>query len=316
MLNRPIIESLTAADSAQIIDLINSIQPSIPWTPEYLYWQYFESPAGIARLYGIRDSGKLVSLYAAVAHRLRLMNCILTARMVQDVMTLPEYRGRGYLHELAKRCLQDIIVAGELGFTFPNQKSEKSFRRTGWTELCFVPWRKKEVSSRPVQHHGQSTAITSITTFGVAEYEIWKSSAARIGIQKDPAYLNWRYSKPGNTYFRFATNHNEGFLVLKVYNDGTRKILHICELLLRADKCGRLSDVLHFCERFAFEHGASLMTAWLTEFDSYSQGFTAAGFSLVKDSGRYIFVHPGQQPLVPFTDVGLWQLSQGDSDIY
>src|ERR1051326_1257937 len=176
MPDQPNIESLTVMDSDQMIDLINSIQPSIPWTPQYLHWQYFESPAGPARLYGIRHSKKLVSLYAAVAHRFRLMNCTLTARMVQDVMTLPEYRGRGYLHALANRCLRDIIDADEVGFTFPNQKSEKSFRRTGWTELCCIPLRKKEVSSMPAHTHGPSITIAPVETFGVAESGIWEAA--------------------------------------------------------------------------------------------------------------------------------------------
>lgn len=42
---------VTRADSALILELINTIQPAIPWTNEHLQWQFFETPAGQAVLF-------------------------------------------------------------------------------------------------------------------------------------------------------------------------------------------------------------------------------------------------------------------------
>src|ERR1700680_4648736 len=133
---------LSENDSGQILGLINRIQPGTPWNSEHLRWQYLEPQAGPANLYGIRDpQGNLIAFYSAVAHRVKIGNQIIIARMVQDVMTHPDHRGRGYLHQLAEECLENIIQSGEVAYTFPNQKSENSFRRTGWTELGRGPWR-------------------------------------------------------------------------------------------------------------------------------------------------------------------------------
>ncbi len=65
--------------------------------------------------------------------------------MVQDVMTHPNYRGRGFLHWLATVCLEDMRNDGAIGYTFPNKLSEGSFRRTGWAELSPIPLRSKDL---------------------------------------------------------------------------------------------------------------------------------------------------------------------------
>ena len=36
------------------------------------------------------------------------MNLNLKGRMIQDVMTHPDYRGQGYLHKLSAICLEDM----------------------------------------------------------------------------------------------------------------------------------------------------------------------------------------------------------------
>ena len=309
------IETLAAKDADLILELINVIQPSSPWTHEHLRWQYFEPPAGAARLYGIRDGRRLVSFYAAVAHDFRMVERSVTARRVQDVMTHPDYRGRGFLHALAECCLRDIVAGGDVGFTFPNTRSENSFRRTGWTELCAVPWRKKQLDPTARTTRTQ-LVLQPVSMFDDGISDLWDSAGFSVGGRRDSKYLNWRYKKPGNSYLKFLVGDGAGLLVLKIYDDGPRRILHVCELLLRSYEPPNVHDVLLSCEAMGVANGASLMTAWLPASHPYSQAFTDAGLRLSEDSGRYVFVHSGKYGPCALSNAASWHLTQGDSDIY
>jgi hypothetical protein len=115
-------------------------------------------------------------------------------------MTLPEYRGRGYFGELERICVAEIRSAGDVGHTFPNGRSEGSFRRSEWHELCRVPLR----TCVPSRHLGvASNGIVEITEFDSRAESIWMSSGLRIGVHRDERYLDWRYRKPGELYRRF-----------------------------------------------------------------------------------------------------------------
>jgi len=308
--------AVTEADSALVLELVNTIQPSIPWTAEYLRWQFFETPAGHARLYGIKDApGRLVALYASTAQKVCVGPQSVTGRMIQDVMTHPDFRGRGYLHHLADLCLQDMKGAGEVGYTFPNEKSEKSFRRNGWDELCAVPLRKRHCGrSPPATQMPDATPVDG--DFDTTVTEIWDSSGLKVGVRRDADFLNWRYRKPSNKYFKFLLNANEGVLILKLYQHGQQRILHICDLLVREDRRGIISRTLEFCEQFGMLNKVDILTAWLCGEHPYAPQFDRFGLNLAAESSRFVFVFPGRVQFQDLKRPGLWHLSQGDSDVY
>jgi GNAT superfamily N-acetyltransferase len=309
------VRELSGNDTGQVLGLINHIQPGAPWNSAHLRWQYLEPQAGPAKLYGIEDSkGKLIAFYSAVAHRLKIAGQTIVARMVQDVMTHPDHRGRGYLHQLAEACLANILRSGEVGYTFPNRQSENSFRRTGWTELCQVPWREKAIVSSPVPS-GHSSVFTEVDNFGAEISSIWNESDLVVGVCRDANYLNWRYSKPAKTYFRFVANAKDAVIVLKLYDEPKQRVLHICDLFTRADTRRLLPRLLTFCEAFGADRGASMLTAWLPEGHPYSEAFSHFGLG-IRESDRYVFAHPGRNQLDEFTKARFWHLTQGDSDIY
>lgn len=307
---------LDQSNSDLILELINSIQPGIPWSIDHLTWQYFRTPHGCARLYGyVNPSGKLVAFYAATCQKIRVKNEVLNARMVQDVMTHPKYRGRGLLHQLAHASVADMKNTGEVGLSFPNERSENSFRRNGWTELCSVPLRKKAIrNSYPKTLDLRMNRIEG--TFGSGVTDIWNSSGLAIGMDRDSDYLNWRYSKPEVTYFKFLIDTVDGFLMLKLYEDDIRRTVHICDLVVRGDRRGLVGAVLEFCEWFAHQNNADLMTAWLHAAHPYADVFNEKGLLLESASNRYVFVLPNENLCGEFGEPEEWHLSQGDSDVY
>jgi GNAT superfamily N-acetyltransferase len=294
------------ADAGELLKLINQVQPHVPWNDEHLRWQFFQPPAGEARLYVIRHQASIVALYAAIRQRVRLEGEVHPAWMVQDVMTHPDHRGKGYLHRLGEACLTEIRGDGAVGYTFPNKQSEGSFRRTGWDTLCPAPAR-----SAPVPGDATSESAPLIAPdpgFRQEDEEAWQDSDAGAGVERTLDFLRWRYTKPGQRYDRFSIAGDGGYMVLKEFRAGATATVHICDLVLRRSRRHLVSDAL----RIAFDHarsrGAGTVTAWLPHGHPYAEDFDRQGLVLQPNGDRWVFVTRGAT--VP------WHLSQGDSDVY
>src|SRR5688572_9528807 len=156
--------------------------------------------------------------------------------MVQDVLTHPEYRGRGFLNGMGAAFLAEMRAWGDCGYTFPNKLSENSFRRAGWTELAGIP-----ALHLPLGHRAEAKAtpignrLTEVAAFEPSVDAIWHSAELRVGAVRDSAHLNWRYGRPQTTYRRFLIEGDRGYLVLMLYDRGEAKVMHVCDLVLRAD---------------------------------------------------------------------------------
>ena len=305
----------TAADEADLLKLIGLVQPHVPWGPEHLRWQYFGLPAGAARLHVVRDQNAIVALYAAVPQRFAVGGHARVAWMVQDVMTHPDCRGRGFLHHLGAVCLADIVMGGGIGYTFPNELSERSFRRTGWTELCEVPCRGRSVDAVPAAH--DRLRIEPLNRpFDDTATGIWTSAGLEVGVRRDAGYLNWRYAKPKNRYHRFMVEGDRGLLVLKLYRRDRGSVLHICELLVGAAHRALIPGMLAFCLEIARREGAEEITAWLPRSHPYASFFDDQGVVLERAQRRFVFVVAPRELGRTILDPSAWHLTLGDSDVY
>jgi hypothetical protein len=293
-------------DAPALLELINSIQPHVPWSETHLRWQFFDPPAGPARLYVIRQGEKIVSLYSAIRQRVGVAGHVRNGWMVQDVMTDPAFRGRGFLNYLAGLCLSEISREQDVGYTFPNKQSEGSFRRSGWDELGRVPLRSR--SAQPGAGVAAIRDLTRIERFSAAHEKAWADSDLGAGVHRDLDFLRWRYSKPRQTYERYSIGADAGFLILKLYRGEDSTTLHICDLVVQSKARHLVASALEFAFQRAAAASAGIVTAWLPADHPYAGAFDDAGLVLEPEHDRYIFVTGGA--ITP------WHIVQGDSDIY
>ena len=301
-----------AADDAQaILQLINVVQPALSWSSQDYEWQLLDGPVGPARVRVVECDNRIAALYVATRKRFRIDGRLVEACMVQDVMTHPEFRGRGFLNYMASAFKAEMRAWGVIGFTFPNKFSENSFRRTSWTELCRVPLRIAAVSPS-----SQAGLLLPVEGFDDNVVEIWDESGFRAGVHRDATFLRWRYGRPATTYHRFIAEDNAGFVVLKVYDQPDSRVVHICDLVVKQRAGGLLGHILSEVHGFASASGASTLTCWLPQGHLYAGSFAAAGFMTGVETERFVFVD-GPADLMPtLANPASWHLSQGDSDVY
>jgi hypothetical protein len=305
------LRALSAADVEGALKLIQVVQPADPWSVQHYRWQLLDGPAGPAEIRAIEFSNRIVALYAATRKRLRVDSRLVEAWMVQDVMTHPEFRGRGFLNSMAAAIKVEMSTRGVVGFTFPNKFSENSFRRNAWTELCRVPLRVANVRAG-----SRTDVLRPIDGFAEDVDAIWEESGLETGVHRDAAFLNWRYRRPATLYHRFVTAGNEGFIVLKVYDHGGIRIVHICDLVVRQRARDLLGELLANVHAFAATNGAARLTSWLPQGHPYDEAFSAAGFHRDEDSDRFVFIDGPPDLLPALTRPASWHLTQGDSDVY
>ena len=300
----------TPADSQRLLKLINLIQPHVPWDEEMLRWQFFEGPAGPAMVYVIEADSKIVAQYVAVPYKITIAGSkTVKAWMIQDVMTHPDYRGQGMLHALGKQCLEAIHERGDYGFTFPNEKSAGSFRRTGWHRLCSVPLRSFGLAEFSDQSLTDSVLVEvkSASELNLAKQPV------EFGVERSEKYLTWRYAKPRQNY-RLFNVADQGHVVLKKYNRDDGPIMHLCDVIVLGEN--RLSDVLTEVKSIAKSENCQLLTAWLAEGHPYASAFDSAGLKLGEELPVSIYVTGPESASETLREAGNWHITQGDSDVY
>ena len=304
----------TVDDANKILELINLIQPEEPWSYEHLMWQYFSS-WGNANLYLIENNETLVSLYAAVKKKIYVHGEIKEAFMIQDVMTQPALRGRGFLNHLGKLCINDIVDSKSFAYVFPNKFSENSFRRNGWLELTKIPLRTLEITSNGENFKTPEGLVDRIEEFDDTATRIWHNSGLEIGVHRDDLFLNWRYSKPATTYFKFYLKKDKGFFILKIFEKDNQKKLHILDLVVCITAKNLIIPALQFIKQFAATNSANVITCWLSKQHPYSDLFDEFGLLLDANTEKFAFVVSPENKK-EFSDVNRWHLTQGDSDVY
>jgi hypothetical protein len=231
--------------------------------------------------------------------------------MVQDVLTHPSYRGKGMLNALTTSFLSEMRERNECGYTFPNKLSENSFRRSGWSELMQVPALECNITT---QH--TATALTiEVSAFDSLVDTIWSDAGFPVGVVRSAEFLNWRYDRPGNVYRKYVIS-DVGFLILKYYDRGTQKVMHICDLVLREHERGLCKSILNSVKSLAAQSGASLLTGWVPLGHPYRRVFEDVGFTPDTRNDRFIFSTGPAKLLPTLTKASNWHLSQGDSDVY
>jgi hypothetical protein len=304
----------TIKDANKIIELINLVQPETPWSHEYLIWQYFNSQ-GNANLYLIINDEKIVSLYAAVKKKIQVSGKIKEALMIQDVITHPDFRGRGFLNYLGRLCVNDIVNGKFFAYVFPNKLSENSFRRNKWTELTKIPLRTMEITSNDKNFKPLDRLVDTIEEFDDISTRIWHDSGLAIGVHRDYSFLNWRYSRPAAKYFKFYLKKDKGFFILKIFEKDNQKKIHILDLVVCRIEKNLITSALQFIKEFAVINSANIITCWLSKEHPYSEMFDKFGLILNTNTERFAFViNPENKN--EFSDINKWHLTQGDSDVY
>ncbi len=311
-----------ASDTSAVLDLINRVQPHLPWTPAYFRWQYEANPAGEARRWVVEVDGVPVALYAAVPHRFYTGQGKTLAWRVQDIMTDPAHRGQGWMHRLTAHGTAAIAAAGHMSYAFPREARAtlRCFLKHNWVQACRIPFRLTVDLITPL---APEQDVQSISRFGPSADALWKRCRPALthAFVRDADYLNWRFhDRPGAEYAAFGVQHADtlrGWIMMKAYQaeDG-RRSAHFCDMLVEPNASDVMQALLAQAFLYAQAQGASLLSGWYPVYHPYAPHFDAAGLMPDLDFPQWLVAHAPALPVSSITDPQTWYLTVCDNDVY
>ena len=190
------------SDMSALLMLTKQLYPTYGWTDEFMQWQYFNNPAGEAHIWMCFDGNNPVGSVVALPHVVRMNSQKVIGYRIQSVLTHPDYRGLSIYRRLSELCYEFLDSDNtSINFTFPNEKSDKVFRTSGWTPIGEIPlWISKPEDNNIVN---LTPKYQLIRKFSSSEKDIWDLYRGQriLGIEKNPAFLNWRYfDNPNSKY--------------------------------------------------------------------------------------------------------------------
>lgn len=319
---------------------------------ESLVWMHQRNLAHTNLIYyGIEKStGNIAAIYTVVPVMVTVEGKKVIAMQSVDTLTDVDHRGKGLFIQLAKKLYDN---ASESGFAFvygfPNSNSGPGFfKKLGWQSFGEVPFLikplrlsyffKKILRSRsssmkeevvlkaeaPPGYQFNGMMIKKIEEFGSDYLDLWKSfkSNIQIGVDRSDEYLNWRFNKPGEFYYRYGLYRDNQLIAIVVFtikekHDGM--IGYIMEFMYNPVNVKEAKKLLGFATKFIRSQKADFILAWCLPHSTNYLGYKGAGFMKLPEKFRPLQLFFGVKPLQEnsstiITTVENWYISYVDSD--
>lgn len=224
-------------------------------------WRYLDNPLGELIVCVAIDNNRLVGVSAALPCEIVYNDKIEESAISLNLMTDPEFRGKGVFVKLASKLYEYMENQGYKSVLgFPNYISNPTFTsKLGRVVIYEIPTLKLSLSDFRNNLESRSWIIDD-DAFELNYCPITHKSKS-IYIKKDKEYFKWRYYKnPQNKYKNFVvvneSNVVKSFLICKEYNEQ----LNIVDYYFAEEK-----DINPLIERsieYARDLGKVSITTW------------------------------------------------------
>ena len=307
------------------LDLINLVQPHVPFCQERWMWQYGKGFHGPNRAWVCEDAQKIVGFAGLIRHRWYILGRQQDCYMPNDAMTHPDYRHQGMHAAVFTMMLEYIKSTGApMCYVLPNEKSIREAEKQGWTKVFPMPLVIRELKTGTGRLSKASVDVDEITFFDSRADRLCESFKDRFHFfhVRDFDYLNWRYvKKPDDTYRIFCVcrgNDLLGYMVFKLYREGSDTIRsHIVDLLVRPEEGAIVDALMGVAVRLSADAGSKHLSSWMLPHAPWYEHFEAWGF-VPQPTSRFLCVHE-ELTTVRIEDLCAttnWYFTMGDSDVF
>jgi GNAT superfamily N-acetyltransferase len=322
----------------------------MPRSPALVSWAFGANPTGKLwvdfALAPASEPQKLAAIYAVLPVRVRLGGKVQLAAQSVDTVTDQGFRGRGLFLELASSCYARAAAEGATHvFGFPNGDSAHGFfNKLGWTKLDPVPFLIRPLRTRYVAERLKLARVSRwmpdvrIPVLGarlaagqtIAPLSDWHDAAAvwhefsrdvGMAVERDAAYLRWRFARPDAKYRAIGLSEGGDLLAFGVHRVAEKhggRVGYVMELVHRPGREAAASTLLASMLKAMQQEGADVALAWNLEHSPNHRAFRRAGFVPFPERLRPIELHFGSKALGRTSATpparSDWYLSYCDSD--
>jgi len=239
------------SDKQGIFDLRNAVYGE-PFDEREWEWKFEKGPFKPAQILVAESDNAIVGIRPTILLPVKSGKEVSIAGLNVDVMTHPEFRGRGIFSTLVQESFKLLNEQGiNFAFTFPNENSYPGYvRKLQWLHVCSLlllakPLNinnivKKYIKNPSLQKptallmrsinstllserlsSANGLQINRIYSFDDHFDELWRKASSQFNlvVVRDKKYLNWRYiDRPGQEYTIFSAQRGKdlvGYIILK-----------------------------------------------------------------------------------------------------
>ncbi|MBK9384059.1 MAG: GNAT family N-acetyltransferase [Planctomycetes bacterium] len=163
-------------------------------------WKYRENPHGSAIERVLAQDGAIVAAFGLQPRLLACPGGELLAFQAADAMTAPEAQRRGYFARLLASAEEEArLRGGALLCAFGGARSNASFARAGWRELCRTQGVRALLRGPRAwwRRRAPRAALEAVSPERAAEaFAAVARATRRVSAQRDASWLAWRTRCP------------------------------------------------------------------------------------------------------------------------
>lgn len=256
------------------------------------------------------DNSDIVGVYGLLPYKCIINNKIVDSLLCTNVMTHPDYGGRGIFTQLGRYALSSEFKNGKFKFSLgvPNANAIKGHLKIGWTVFSNLTFYKKHINAKTNFEGEQIFEFTD--DHGAFATKI--SMNNNFSVLKNSDFLNWRYfERPDKEYIIYEIRSNgvlSGFIVLKYFDANNYKKLHILDIYAVNDVFYmKLIDIAT-----SLASDCDELNCWQIDNSQQIKPFLQAGF--VSFPEKNILIMFNNKVEDPIEDK--WLFTLGDNDVY
>ncbi|SCY39109.1 GNAT family N-acetyltransferase [Flavobacterium caeni] len=320
-----------------------------PKRAENIEWQFFKNTekTGYVDIAFDTEKQKAAAIYAVSCVKFKIGGEVSVGTQSLDTITDVDYRGKGLFINLAKSVYKNAANNGvALVYGFPNGNSIHGFaKKLDWQVLDPVPFLMKPLRSKYFSDRIKFlkwlpnvnlswSGYTKDKNFSIAEQNhfpeaadaLWTKFSKNIpvAVQRDAAYLNWRYVQKPNEHYKIAHCHDAqghycGLVVYTVKQKHAGSVAYIMELIYDTDRPKVGKQLLDYAIADIKKHKADCILSWCFAHSPNFGAYKSAAFFDLPEKLRPIELHFGvctfDEKCAPLTNQrSNWYLSYSDSD--
>lgn len=282
-------------------------------TLEILKWFHQENLPNLQAIYYAVDkkTKEIAAIYTYLPIILKLMGREVFAMQSFDTLTDHRHRSKGLFIKLATKLEQEEKTKNiQLVYGFPNENSINGFlKKLGFCYFGEAPFLVKplriayaarklfgpknfkqsiesdcEITTSEKVRLKDKSYIQAISIFDDDYDALWQkvSPLINIGVNRDAAYMNWRYiKKPGQKYLRYGLYNNDVLnavviFILKNKHDG--KIGYLMEIIFDPENKNAGDELMKFACKILKKNNADLILSWCLAHSFNYSCYRKAGF--------------------------------------
>jgi len=282
------------------------------YSAAYFKWRQLYNPFEETLTSVVIEQDRVVASYSGFPCLMNINNKKVMALYALNAATHPDYKGKGYFYRLAKGLTDFAKGKGyKMIIGFPNYNSHRIVvRKLGRKDIYEIPTMMVDLKENKA--HLPVTAPTD-NEFSL-DYEQFASPTDLNSIQKNQAYLKWRYAdNPVEDYTNFVVADGKqvtSFMVVKKYMDR----LNIIDMQANIpDQCDYL---LEQAVNFAHSLKLKAISTWAPRHHYFHTLCEKCGFINNSPVTYFTIKDLSDDRLKISTNYSDWYIQSGDFNAY